>query len=380
MTKIAVTEWRKIRASCAEGSGVAEAIKAYDGKWPTDYSKANEKDLAAFKASENLVKALDVALGKCNKAGPKVDKVKVKATKDLIDEWKTELSSRVENLRIAFEVRQKELAADINEARLVTKVQQNYAGIPDELKTVETRLADITKLINAGKIEEAFRMHGRVAFTLKTVAKSLTEAGLKEKFESACQDLKIAPGGTRAADCRPKEFKAWRQKLDGLRTQTEAKEKDLDKVEAGADPDTAQGDPTYKSNLKKLTGEYRNVQKMVASCIPMIDKLTTQAKQMQAAAPGLTPDKKPTALATVKTVRDRVAAFEKNMMIQMAKIRTNDGEVSAKRAQYKINPDDTTKFLAPILSQAISQNLRATRGCGDATEILDEVEKQLAAA
>ncbi len=369
---ISVETWRKTRIEEAEGSGVAKAIAQFEKAWPKKLSEVDQTSAPpAFEAIKVMRKALTTAEEKSKKAA-KADPKKRTATLNLIGSWREELDAYENALHLAYG---KSLTT-----RIANRVIETLERVvPNSLEEIESKTKQFELALKQRDLTKAYKFQTDASKSVRVLAAQLTPKGVKEQISYACRDLKldVNVNNVPMKECMPKHMPDWKKQLEKLDTRFEVLEIELDKLEAsddGADAETAAGSPEYKKNLKLVISDYTGVvatcQETIATILEVqkrFTKLQGMADQARQANPKVFDQ-------AIQKMRDIIDNQEKQMRIEVEKIRTNDGEFVKKKNNLGITQEDTNKFLVPILNKMFSKNLRAIKLMSTLRNGLDELE------
>ncbi len=349
--------WQKTRIRDAEGSGVAKAIKQFAKDWPDNSSKLNkDTNQAAVAAIAAMREALTTAEGKCDKA-KKPDPKKLAATKKLIKDWRADLGAFDDWLTGAFRKKQiEQMAARVNV--ILTE------AATDGLREINDKIDDFEKALKAYDLRQSYKFQTDASKSLRVLATQLTPRGVTEQIGYASRALGIDSGLAGVKDCTPDGFPRWKQDLARLDQRFEALEPELDQLEQhdqGEDPDQAVADPQYKKNLKEIIADYRSVTKVCEDTQKLLLVLLGRARQLESMPPQARAAKRDTFEAAARKIAELTDKAEEDMKTEVEKIRNSAGAYIEKKQAMGISKPDEERYLAPLLNQMFSKNLRAIK-------------------
>ena len=343
--------------------------------------------------------ALDLAIKNANT----VNAAKVADVEQKYKKWKTLLTEAVNKVgrwegeqadaRLVFQkhvntqkektdVRYQDAVTDLQAA---LKASDEYTQIVTEaaraIPAIKKRLEGAADLLKQGKAEDAMHEIGGVETGIKNnLAFYATLAGLKKQavntakkhkadvahFDFTRTDLQT-PFKLIVAACQeiPKAAHAL-----SLRAEDE-----LDKA-AQKDPVSANQDPNYQKNMKRIYGEYKNVIETVKAGLAKMRDGATRIAKIQELVKTATPDKVANLAAAVVKL-DTFIAQEREKLQQLFQDTLRTGESKfAKQAKEQI-ADEDRKGLKAFIDRGITFSLQASNLYNSSHEDLVEVLESL---
>jgi hypothetical protein len=245
------------------------------------------------------------------------------------------------------------------QAKAMSEAVDNYFDVllGPAVEKAKREVVDFATKIKNGELEEANRLSARLfkIFDNRETKDGAVASKMKDQarvFNVDWHELLTVVRQDKRLESARKKYDEYEQTYEKFAAVLEKKEAELTDRESDHPERTTATDPVYKQHLAEINRDFKAVLQAIADAKREAERQTGVAKQLATAvAKGQTPGD---LLSRVATVRNALANTMRDTISEYSKIRSNDGAVKVKEAQYGIKSEDKTRFTTPILNRCMA--------------------------
>jgi len=267
----------------------------------------------------------------------------------------------------------------------LTEVINQYGNdAQPKLEKVSEVVKEIVAAIKDRDAVAALQRHGAALNYLKGVTSYASKAGMKKLAADAAKVRKATLNEVDLNDkdlrtCFTKTATAY-EKLTKVLDDLEPTIGELADELSQKEPETDNPDPLYKTHLKEIQSDYKEVVAFALSGLAKTKKNQAGVGSLAGIAAKTTADKADkvadAAVTIFENLKREYGAVDKHIQ---ETIRTTSSTVTVKKKSYGITEADQTKTLAPLMNRAFALNYQAKAAFENSIDGLRDILEDMAA-